>query len=89
MKSRAEADGAILVGIVDATMGDEYFSAVNRDNYCILVSIDGVESILEKTRTTLQGYVLVEVAAQLLTIDYRQRADISVDPDECGPPMAR
>ena len=86
VKSRAEADREILVGIVDATMGDEYFSAVNRDNYCILVSIDGVESILEKTGTTLQGYVLVEVAAQLLTIDYRQRADISVDPDECGPP---
>ena len=85
VQSRAE-DGAILVGIVDATIGDEYFSALNRKNDCVLVSIDGVESILEKTGTTLQGYVLVEVAAQLLTIDYRQRADISVDPDECGPP---
>ena len=86
VKSRAEADGAILVGIVDVTMGDEYFSAVNRDNDCALVSIDGVQSILEKTRTTLQGYVLVEVAAQLLTIAYRQSADISADPDECGLP---
>ena len=73
VKSRAEADGAILVGIVDAEMGDECFSAVNRENDCILVSIDGVQPILEKTRTTLQGYVLVEVAAQLLTIAYRQR----------------
>ena len=86
VKSRAGASGAILVGIVDVTMGDEYFSAVNRENDCILVSISGVQPILEKTRTTLQGYVLVEVAAQLLTIAYRQRADISTDPDECELP---
>ena len=85
VQSRAE-DGAILVGIVDATIGDEYFSALNRKNDCVLVSIDGVQSILEKTQTTLQGYVLVEVAAQLLTIAYRQRANISADPNECGLP---
>ena len=86
VNSRAEADDKILVGIVDATMGDEHFSAVDRDNRCIVVSIDEIQPILEKTSTTVEGYVLVEMAAQLLTIDYRRRANVSVAPDECGPP---
>ena len=86
LNNRVESDETVLVGVVDSEVGDKVFSCLDRKNRCIIISIDDVDSILKSTSTTLTGYVLVETAAQLLTLEYRRRTNISIDPDNCGDP---
>ena len=86
LNNRAELGDTVLIGVVDSEVGDKVFSSLDRKNRCIIISIDDVDSILKQTKTTLKGYVLVETAAQLLTLKYRRRVQVSIDPDACGEP---
>ena len=86
LNNRAESAETLLVGVIDSEVGDKLFSSLDRENRCIIISIDDVDSILKATSTTLTGYVLVETAAQLLTLEYRRRTNVSINPDDCGEP---
>jgi hypothetical protein len=77
----------IPVGIVDAQLGQqELFSATDPAATCIIVSTHGTASLLDRTSKDVNAYVLVEIAAQLLTIEFRRQLSLEVTPEECGPP---
>ena len=82
-----EGDGAdLLVGITDHRVYDELFSAVTEDLTCIIVSTADVRDVIDTDRTSMAGYVLFEIAAELLTIEYRRLARTGFDPTVCGLP---
>ena len=86
LSSRASPDIDVLVGVVDVEIFDELFSAIDENSKCIIVSIDNIEDILRRTNASYTGYILVEIAAQLLTIALRRTMKDVVKPEDCGPP---
>lgn len=80
--SNAEA----TVGVVDCPLVDELFSAVDKAARTVVVSTDDLDAILTRTNSSRNQFVLVEIAAQLLTIDYRRQTGITPEPNVCAPP---
>ena len=75
-----------MVGVTDHPVYDELFSAVARDLSCIIVSTADIGNVIDADRTTAAGYVLFEIAAELLTIEYRCLTTERFDPAECKAP---
>ena len=63
------------------------FSALSPgDLSCIIVSTADIGNVIDADRTTAAGYVLFEIAAELLTIEYRCLTTERFDPAECKAP---
>ena len=84
--ARRDSATQLLVGVTDYGVYDELFSAVDNDLSCIIVSTADIQKLIDADRTTTAGYVLFEIAAELLTIEYRRLTKKSFDPTECGAP---
>jgi hypothetical protein len=52
----------------------------------IVISITPVEDLLPRINKSKADYVLLEIAAQLLTIDYRRQTNLSAEPEVCELP---
>ena len=76
----------LLVGVTDHALYDEMFSAVDETLSCVIVSTADIQEVIEADRTTASGYVLFEIAAELLTIEYRHLTKQSSSPTTCEPP---
>jgi len=83
---RVLSTSEVFVGIIDSPLQDELFSAVDSTNNHIVVSIDDIAGILTQSNQSYLSYVLVEIAAQLLTIEYRRTVGRSAPPTECEKP---
>lgn len=84
-----QIDGdSICVGITHCQLHDEIMSAVDLNNRAVLITTDPTttEPFLSRVQANITGYVLFEMAAQLLTIDYRHRTQLNIDPEDCGSP---
>lgn len=89
LATRRDENTQLLVGVTDHAVHDEMFSAVAKDLSCIIVSTDDIQTVLKTDGTTDTGYVLFEIAAQLLTIEYRRLSEERFPPTECGAPWHR
>lgn len=78
----------IVVGIIDSEIYDELFSTNNSENDAVLVSLRSptLPEILERSGRTPLNYVGLEIAAQLLCIQYRRKIGQPSDPGKCSPP---
>jgi len=77
----------VRVGVLDDQLDhDELFSGIDRELRYIIVSTNDVEEIPRRSSKTLTAYVLLEIAAQLLTIEYRRVTRLSCSPVECAAP---
>jgi hypothetical protein len=85
-QKRRDTASSVAIGVVDSPLKEELFSAIDRTNNLIVISCHDIEDILRRTNKTHQAYVLVEVAAQLLAIEYRRQRGESCDPEVCAPP---
>ena len=87
-QNRGSTDIDVLIGVVDCQIYDDLFSAVDKDNKCIIISTqaNNIRGIVEKFKTTIEAYVLVQIGAQLLTIEYRRAINTTADPEDCEPP---
>lgn len=84
--------GQVVVGVIDSILEtNELFSGVDEANCCIVVSTTGndLPTLLAQHNRTFESYILTEVAAQLLAIEYRRHTGLSCDPAECGSPWHR
>lgn len=79
---------AITCGVVDSEIFDDLWSVSDRTNTMILVTtrVSSLPGVLRVSRRPLEQYVELEIAIQLLTIDYRGRVGLSVPPNRCGLP---
>lgn len=84
--SKRGADAEVLVGVTDHPIYDELYSAVTSDLRCIVISTADIEEVIDAESTSVAGYVLFEISAQLLTIEYRRLARIMPDPEKCCEP---
>lgn len=84
--TRVVDDAGIIVGVIDEQLFDELFSAVDEGCRYIIISICDIKGILNPSKKSYADYVLCEVAAQLLAIEYRRIKGISADPKKCEPP---
>ena len=89
LATRSQDGITVLVGVTDHPVYPEMFSLVSKNLSCIIVSTADVRGILDSDRTTATGYVLFEMAAQLLTIEYRRLSRERFLPTECGAPWHR
>lgn len=87
-RERGSGDIDVLVGVLDSPIHDDLFSAVDRDNKCIVISTqaNNIRNIVIDCKTSIEAYVLVQIAAQLLTIEYRRATNTTADPEDCEPP---
>ena len=83
---RQVGSAQLLVGVTDHSIYDELFSAVDEDLSCILISTDDIREVIDTDRTTAAGYVLFEIAAELLTVEYRRLTGQKSDPAACELP---
>jgi hypothetical protein len=83
---RSEAKVDVAIGVIDSPLYWELFSSLDKGNNNIVISIDDIHETLERTKKSYAAYVLVEIAAQLLTIEYRRLTGKSLEPEECGEP---
>ena len=83
---RGVGSAQLLVGVTDHSIYDELFSAVDEDLSCILISTADIGDVIDADRTTAAGYVLFEIAAELLTIEYRRLTNQKSDPTTCELP---
>ena len=83
---RREDGTQLLVGVTDLHIFDELFSAVDEQLSCVIISTADIQDVIDGDRTTPGGYVLFEIAAQLLTIEYRRMAKWTCPPTTCGKP---
>ena len=88
-ENRRNDDVDVLVGVIDEQIDDELFSSINKECSCIIISVAGVDEILERSDKTYADYVLCETAAQLLALKYRKHSGIHADPKECEKPWHR
>jgi hypothetical protein len=87
LEARKKGNAArIFVGVIDSPLQDELFSAVDSTNSHIIVSIDDIAGILSTSNKACVDYVLFEIAAQLLTIEYRRSIGKCAPPEECHDP---
>jgi len=83
---RHQSDAELEVGITDAPLCEGLFSGVDNASNNIVVSLAPMETLLPRINKSKADYVLLEIAAQLLTTDYRRQTDLSVDPEVCALP---
>ena len=77
----------IAVGIVDSPLYWGLFSGVDMASNNVVVSTaEPADSLLSRENKSKAAYVLVETAAQLLTIEYRRLMEVSVEPEDCELP---
>ena len=69
--SGSDSTADILVGVVDSPLYDELFSGIDESLRVVIVSTANMLDTLERTQRSHADYVLVEIAAQLLAIEYR------------------
>ncbi len=74
------------IGVTDSPLCEELFSGVDSASNNIAISVANIDDLLSKINKTGAAYVLVEIAAQLLTLDYRRQTALSVEPETCAPP---
>jgi hypothetical protein len=87
METRRQRNAAEYeVGITDSPLWEELFSGVDSASNNIVISVADTDTLLAKINKTAAAYVLVEIAAQLLTLDYRRQTLLSVEPETCAPP---
>ena len=86
LKQRSEEDINVLIGVIDSKIHNELYSGVDGDNQLIIVSLADIRNMLQLSRKGYNDYVLCEIGAQLLAIEYRRIRSISFDPEECGVP---
>ena len=77
-----------LVGVIDIPLVDDIFSSTDRDNQAIVVSTQSgnIRATISRIRSTIGAYVLMEIAAQILAIEFRRAAHIHADPEICEKP---
>lgn len=85
-KRRQAARAEVAIGVVDSQVLIELFSGVDKESKNVVISTDAMADILARTKNSLAAYVLMEVAAQLLTIEYRQQTNMSAEPEDCAIP---
>lgn len=83
---RRQNNAETEIGVIDAPLYDELFSGVDAASNNIVISITPVESLLSGINKSKADYVLLEVGAQLLTIEYRRQTNLSVEPEVCERP---
>jgi len=76
----------VAVGVVDSPLYYELFSGVDTTNNNIVISTVPFEELPAAVKIPIDAYILVEIAAQLLTIEYRRQNNIGVEPEECASP---
>jgi hypothetical protein len=86
LEKRRQDGAEFEVGITDVPLFDELFSGVDNASRNIVISLAPIESLLPRINKSKADYVLLEIAAQLLTTDYRRQADLSVEPEVCALP---
>lgn len=74
------------IGVTDSPLFWGLFSGVDSASNNIVISVAPVAALLSNVNKTLAAYVLVEIAAQLLTADYRRQTNLSVEPEICALP---
>jgi len=86
--NRHSNEVSITVGITHCKLQYEMMSAVDPDNKAILITTDPdtIKEFIEDVKSNPTAYVLFELGAQLLTIDYRRRTNLKVDSEECDLP---
>ena len=89
LDARSNDGTQLLVGVTDVHVYDELFSAVDQPLRRIIVSTADIRNVIDGDRTTAAGYVLFEIAAELLTIEYRRLTRETFDPTECAAPWHR
>lgn len=83
---RGNGTAQVLIGVTDHTIFDQMFSAVDSEHTCILISTADIEEDKVIQKTSPAGYVLFEIGAQLLTIEYRNLKKIKREPECCEEP---
>ena len=85
---RGNDTAQILIGVTDHAIYDQMFSAVNSELTCILISTADIEEDKVIQKTSRAGYVLFEIGAHLLTIEYRKlkKPKIKGEPEDCAKP---
>lgn len=88
ISNRSDDANAITVGITYVPLHEEILSTVDQNNQAVLVTThpDLTEPFLSRVKTNPTQWVMFEIAAQLLTIEYRCRTKIQIDPQDCGLP---
>ena len=87
--ARQSSNTDILVGVIDQPLCDELFSGTDRESLAIVVSLDSITDLLQSTGKSPADYLLVEIGAQLLTIEYRRATGLQVDAEHCALPWHR
>lgn len=85
-RKRGSDTAQVLIGVTDHAIHDQMFSALSSDFTCILISTADIEEGTITQKTSMAGYVLFEIGAQLLTIEYRRLREIKSEPEECAEP---
>jgi hypothetical protein len=74
------------IGVTDSPLCEELFSGVDSASNNIVISVANTDTLLAKINKSMAAYVVVEMAAQLLALDYRRQTGLSVEPETCAPP---
>lgn len=85
-ENRGESGVDIIIGVIDVGIYDELYSGIDENCKCIIISLYDIKATLERSRKSYVDYVLCEIAAQLLAIQYRRAMKISVAPEDCEEP---
>ena len=77
----------IVVGVTDQPLYWELFSGIDgASNNIVITTAKPAASLLSRVNKSTSAYVLVEIAAQLLAIEYRRLVDLSAEPEESALP---
>lgn len=83
---RTQSCADIAVGVTDSPLYWELFSGIDSASNNVVISTSRTDPLLAKVNKSKAAYVLVEIAAQLLAIEYRRLVDLSAEPEDCAPP---
>ena len=88
LKVRNEENVDILVGVIDIPLVDDIFSSTDHSNGAIVVSTQSgnIRATISGINSTIGAYVLMEIAAQILAIEFRRAAEIHAEPENCEKP---
>lgn len=83
---RTQSCADVAVGVTDSPLYWELFSGIDKASNSVVISTSPTDPLLAKVNKSKAAYVLVEIAAQLLAIEYRRLKNISAEPEDCAPP---